>query len=442
VVARSTRLSYLGSRLGGGAEAASEDSLMAQARKQKAGSGSLSAAASRTRQGKRPRARHPIATDELLDLLPYGIATLDGHGVLTSINRAGRELLGDAVEKFEERDVTCCELFACGGAGVLENRCLTGLALERQAVLPEVRLDVSGGSRAIWVTAKPVEHPGAAVVLQLRPGHPQDRRQRTIPHWAAPRHLEIVSLGRTQIGSAEGSLGGNWLAQRPGQLLKYLVAERGRVVYADEIAEALWPGREQGVLNNVRYFVHALRDKLEPDREPRTPSSFVLSEAGGYRLHRDAVDIDADRFESAVHNGIGAFARGETEAAKGVLEQAMSLYQGDFLSDEPYALWALNERERLRAMAAEALEALTQIAWDEQDFAAAMGYLKRRAQMHPFDSSVERRLIALALRLGQQTFARRHYAAFRMRLLREFGQPPEFELADLVEEGAAGRRQV
>ncbi len=407
---------------------------MAQARKHEGDSGSPGTA-SRARERRSPRARNrAIASDELLDLLPYGIATLNDQGVLTTLNRAGRELLGALVEDFEERDVSCCDLFACGGAGVLENRCLTGLALERQSVLPEVRLDVSDGSRALWVTAKPVEHDDAAVVLQMRPGHASDRRQRTIPHWTAPRRLEILSLGRTQARSAEGPLGGNWLAQRPGQLLKYLVAERGRVVYADQIAEALWPGREQGVLNNVRYFVHALRDKLEPDREPRAPSSFILSEAGGYRLNRETVEIDADGFERAVHDGIAASGRGETAAAKTQLEQAMSLYQGDFLSDEPYALWALNERERLRGLAAEALEALTQIAWDEQDFAAAMGYLKRRAQMHPFDSSVERRLIALALRLGQQTFARRHYAAFRMRLLREFGQPPEFELADLLED--------
>jgi hypothetical protein len=214
-----------------------------------------------------------LSPAQLLEQFPYGIATLDRAGVVTAVNRAGRDLLGQAVEGFKQGAVTCCDLFACGTPGALNGRCLTELALERNALLPEVRLDVSGGNGSVWVAAAPLGEDAGTVVLHLRPGNPRDRRRRTAPHWTSDRQLEIRVLGRTQVRSAEVDLGGRWLAQRTGQLLKYLVAERHRVVYADEIAEELWPRREQGVLNNVRYYIHELRDKLEPDRTKRGPSA-------------------------------------------------------------------------------------------------------------------------------------------------------------------------
>lgn len=381
-----------------------------------------------------------LSPSQLVEYFPYGIATLDRTGVVRGVNRAGRELLGEAVEAFKQRDVTCCDLFACGSPGVLNGKCLTWLALERNALLPEVRLDVSGGNGgSVWVAAAPVGEDAGTVVLHLRPGDPRDRRRRTVPHWTSDRELEINVLGRTQVRSAEVALGGKWLAQRTGQLLKYLVAERHRVVYADEIAEELWPHREQGVLNNVRYFIHELRDKLEPDRTKRRPSSFVVSEAGGYRLNLEFVRVDADRFERAVRSAVSAESPAEASA---LLEDSMRLYEGDFLADEPYALWALAERERLRGLAAEALQRLTQIAWSEGNRTAAMAHLERLAHMFPFDSDIERRLIGAALELGQQTYARRRYAAFRMRVVREFGQRPEFELADLVRAGRAAQESL
>jgi DNA-binding SARP family transcriptional activator len=377
-----------------------------------------------------------ISCDDLVRHFPYGIATFDRDGVLTSLNRAGRELLGELVEGFERRSVTCCDLFGCGSASVLHGRCLTELVLERNALLPEVRLDIGGEPirRAVWVAAAPLAVDEQTIAAHLRPGDPRDRRQRTVPHWTGDRRLRITALGRTEVWSAEGSLGGNWLGQRSGELLKYLVAERHRVVYADEIAEALWPRREQGVLNNVRYYVHSLRVRLEPDRAKRGPSAFIISDGSGYRLNPDLVTVDADLFEQTVRAARNALAKEDAAGGKRLLEESVELYVGDFVADEPYALWVFSERERLRGLASDALETLAGISLSERDWSAAMAHLERLAQMRPFDSDVERRLIKLALSIGQQTYARRRYAAFRMRVLREGGQPPDFDLTDLIKE--------
>src|SRR5262249_33880071 len=152
-------------------------------------------------------------------------------------------------------------------------------------------------------------------------------------------------------------IAGRWLQQRPGQLFKYLIVHRDRLVPIDELAEVFWPGGAPAGLGNVRYFVHVIRGALEPERQARRPASFVLAEGGAYRIDPTRVEIDADRFESFVAAGLAVASR-DAARASASLKRAADLYQGDFLADEPYADWALAERDRLRGLIADALRML------------------------------------------------------------------------------------
>jgi DNA-binding SARP family transcriptional activator len=241
------------------------------------------------------------------------------------------------------------------------------------------------------------------------------------------------------VDSPEGPLGGKWLQQRPGHVLKYLVCERNRVVHAEEIAEALWPGAGPTALNNVRHFIHSLRDKLEPDRPKRAPSSFIAAVQGGYAIDRRRVQIDADEFEEAAKKGVDAARRGNTAEAEAELEKALELYRGDFLSDEPYAEWAYAERDRLRGTTTQCLRLLATIFAKRDDIDRAAGVLEQLAELEPYDAEVHKQLLTAWLRIGRRTEAARRYTSFRMRMLREFGEEPDFELADLTQTAARAR---
>ena len=333
-------------------------------------------------------------------------------------------------------------MFACRRPdGPCHLGCLARRAAQTEKPLPEIRIDTLSGSpvSAVWVTVTSLGV-STGVVMHLRPGDAGDRRRRSDPHWIKGPELTIKALGRIRVDSREGPLGGNWLQQRPGQILKYLICERDRVVQAEEIAEALWPLSGRQGLSSVRHFVHGLRDKLEPGTLPARAArrSSSRSRGKGYAIKppppTSGIDADCDLFTEAVRDGLGALEKGETETASHILELAMSLYRGDLLEDEPYAEWAMPERDRLRMMANDTLRALARVALGSGDQATAIKYLDRLAELEPYDADVQRELLRVLLTAGRRSQAMRRYSTFRARLRKEFSAEPGFTLADLSTE--------
>jgi two-component SAPR family response regulator len=374
---------------------------------------------------------------------PYAILVLTADGRLIAHNESARVLLGSAAPVGWDQpgsqaaaDVLGLPGATAGGIPLLRR------ALEGDTALPEVRTDLPPGcaADAAWLTIAPLGGGGdgeAGVLVELRPGRRDDRRRRTEPHWGAGPQLRIRALGRTQVDSAEASLGGRWLDQRTGRLLKLLVTERHRVLFPDEIAEQLWADSGPRNLQGVRYFVHALRERLEPERAPRAESAFVRFLDGAYSLDRRHVRIDADDFERDVKGGRAAVARADHATARVRLGRAVALYRGDFLADEPYADWARSERDRLRALAAEALRLLAGYEREAGDLDAAAGHLERLADLEPFDTDVHRQLIGLCLERRRHSEALRRYTTLRQRLLATFGEDVDFTLVELAAGGDA-----
>jgi two-component SAPR family response regulator len=250
--------------------------------------------------------------------------------------------------------------------------------------------------------------------------------------------VRVRVLGDTLVETVDGAVDRAWLSQRPGRLLRYLVSQHGRFVPADEIIEALWPGSSFDVENNVRYLVHLLRKRLEPNRPARGRSFSVECLAGAYALG-PSVWVDVGKFEQLVEDALSA---SEHEVALANIDRALELYCGDFLSDEPYADWAMIERERIRGLAEEALRAAVRIHDERHDFGKALRYARWLTELEPYDSDAQLGVISLCLRCGRRSEAARRYGAFRSRLMRDFNELPEFTLttAAASSNGSASHR--
>ncbi|MEA2227256.1 MAG: hypothetical protein QOF04_886 [Solirubrobacteraceae bacterium] len=368
---------------------------------------------------------------------PYGIVVVDDQKRIIAGNAAARQMLGRLAHILTDpAPGSACVLAGCAPArgGTDHAACLFERALATEDALPEVRVDLPRGATvsAAWITATALADRPGHVVVAFRPGQAGDRRRYTALSWAHQPDVRIMSLGRTQVETADGPIGGPWMRHRPGQLLKYLVSQRRAPVAPEVIAERLWPDAGPRALRGVRYYVHALRDRLEPAGRPRAGSSFVLFEDGGYRLSPLRVTIDADEFEAGVESGVRAARTGDEADAFAHLTRALSLYRGEFLADEPYADWAIEERDRLRSMAADGLRMLADLRARRGDLDGAASDMERLAVLDPWDVDVHRRLIALALSRGRRSDAMRRYESFRRRMLTTFGEDLDFSLADLV----------
>jgi DNA-binding SARP family transcriptional activator len=382
--------------------------------------------------GKRVREVSGTTAKEILRELPFGLVMTDQTGAVLAMNESARRLLPSADDGARPEGATCCAVLGCKQVPPLERHCISEFAAASEGPLPELRVDVPVDSPtiAVWVTATPLPTDGL-VMLHLRQGSLNDRRRRTQPHWMDLPTLRIRALGRTVVDTGQVTIEGDWLLQRPGQILKYLVVHRDRPVHVDEIVEALWPHAGRAGRNTVRHFVHALRDRLEPERAPRRPSSFIHSTKGTYSLARP-VDIDLGEFESLVTTGLErpGGTKEERDVAIGYLESAVELYRGDLFTEEPFADWAFAERERLRTLLHEALLRMTALLRENGRDAAAVKHLARCADFWPLDAQVQRALIELYVELGRHSDAQRRYEAYRQRMRVDFAQEPEFRLAD------------
>jgi DNA-binding SARP family transcriptional activator len=371
---------------------------------------------------------------EAFHRFPYGLIVTHEGGAIVSRNLEATRLIEG--QELSPAGLTCCELIGCRTPDtVLAEGCVTEMALAQDGLLPEMRIDRKArfGPRSVWIAAAPFGGEEGAprhVVIQLRPGLDKDRRRRTEPHWMSGPRLRIRALGGVVVESREGPILGDWLDQRTGELLKYLIAERHRSVPVEQIGESVWPQASYSIAGSVRYYIHTLRSKLEPGRPKRAPSSFIVSRAGGYRLNLDRVSIDADEFESHVTAGLAAV-KSDPHVAETQLESGLALYRGEFLADLPYAEWALSERHRLHELACRALRELADLRLEKRMLATAMRPLERLAVMQPYDEAVHRQLMELDVLSGQPSNAIRRYGALRARMRRTFDQELRFTPADL-----------
>lgn len=360
---------------------------------------------------------------------PHGIVVCARDGSIRGANRRAHELLGKRLSD-APAGARCCDVLGCAELQGVYRSCLTRNAAVRSAPLHEVglRLDGQHSAPEMYASAAGAED---CVVITIRPATVERP-----PGSGAV--LRLVTLGRTRVERMDGVDDGEWLGQRPGTLLKLLAAHRRRVLHAEEIAETLWPACGANAMGNVRHFVHALREHLDPGREKHSRASFLSTRNGGYALDLSLVTIDADEFEGRVDTGLAAAERGDTDDAVAYLERGLALYGGDFLEDEPYADWALGERDRLRALAIRALETLGAAHLATRNLDDAGDALRRIAELEPFDVGVHRRLIALDLQMGRRGQAVRRYEALRRRMGRTFGEALDFTLSDLTSRQARG----
>lgn len=159
------------------------------------------------------------------------------------------------------------------------------------------------------------------------------------------RHRE-PALRVDMLGTSRVSVGGDviplssWKSHKALEVLHVVALAGARGRHREEIIEAVWPDRDEDkgrVL--LRAALSEIRRRLEPKRQAGEASVFL--QTAGERVTVNAASDVAD---------VKALAR------DGRAADALALFRGGFLDDNPYAEWTFDERRAAEALRTELAE--------------------------------------------------------------------------------------
>jgi DNA-binding SARP family transcriptional activator len=232
-----------------------------------------------------------------------------------------------------------------------------------------------------------------------------------------------------------GLLGGvrvthdNWLTKATitreiQALLAYLLLHRHRVHSREVLADIFWgqhtQERARGSLNTALW---KLKKVLEPAGIP-AGTYLRTNYSGEVRFNDESPHwLDIEVFEEEIKRIL--ICPFQTAESKHLidLERVVELYKGDLLEGF-YNDWALQERERLRALHLKALVYLLKYYGFQKFYDKAIGFGQQILSLDPLREDIHREMMKVYVRHGQRAMAVRQYELCRSMLASELGIPP------------------
>ena len=240
----------------------------------------------------------------------------------------------------------------------------------------------------------------------------------------AQPQIQIFTFGTLQVVRGEHLVTeSDWHTRQARQLLKILVTERPRPVSTDRLIEILWPqSTPDAAATTLRSAINALRNVLEPERPNRAPSRYIVTQTPGYAFHlHPEVWLDVEIFEQRLHS-----AQHTTDLVqrRARIEEAVALYQDDYLVSDPYADWATSERDRLRERYFTGLLQLAEIEALEGDYAEAISTVRLILARDEVRENAYQALMRYQAESGDSAGALLSYERCRTILADELGADP------------------
>src|ERR687885_2548348 len=237
-----------------------------------------------------------------------------------------------------------------------------------------------------------------------------------------------VSVGSRAIDERE------WRLRKARSLVKLLALAPRQRLHREHIIDRLWPdmGPEDGA-NNLHRVLYAARHILEPDLPPRCASSYLqlrhdllLLEAPG------GLWIDVEAFLAAARAA-------HEERTLQAYREALRLYTGDLVLEDPCEDWAIASREWLSGLRVTLLVRLAGVQEQSGNLSAAIETLQQAVAIDPVHEEVQGLLMRLLVQAGWRHLALRHYQALRAALQRELEVEPDASLQAFYQDIWDGR---
>ncbi len=213
------------------------------------------------------------------------------------------------------------------------------------------------------------------------------------------------------------------LARLTKRTLAMLIADRDRVVSDDDLIDRLWDDDPPPhAVASLRNSVTRLRKVL--------PDGAIVRSSSGYRLTRERVVLDIDRFDDLVGAARRSLAAGEPDLAIESLDAALGLVRGEPLEDVRAERWASSAARELAERIALAEELWAEVRLRSHQAGRELARLHRAALSRPEREIRWHQLMQAYAQAGRRTEALRAASEARQALA-EFGMVPGPEIIEL-----------
>jgi DNA-binding SARP family transcriptional activator/Tfp pilus assembly protein PilF len=207
---------------------------------------------------------------------------------------------------------------------------------------------------------------------------------------------------------------------RQRALLAALLLNRGRVVPANQLIEALWgsdppPSARPSLHNYVKRLRKALGD---------TAHSRIQTHPGGYAISAAADELDLSRFEALLRAARSAQQAGQWDEAAARSHAALSLWRGEPLADVESEVLAQREIPWLAELRLQALEIRLEADLHLGAQVDVIPELQRLVGGHPLREQLHALLMLALFQAGRQGEALAAYREARQLLIDELGTEP------------------
>lgn len=240
-----------------------------------------------------------------------------------------------------------------------------------------------------------------------------------------PPSLIIPAMGVAVLGPVEVGGDGVGIGPRERVVLAALIVDRGDVVSAESLADALWEEPPESWRKVVQGCVVRLRKVLGAEA--------IETRGGGYRLALPAEQVDSHRFERSLVRARELLALGDPDRAAFVANEALELWRGRALPELDSWDHGRIEAARLEELRLEAQELRIDASLQAGRYHDVLAEAQARVAAEPLR---ERRWALLAMALyqaGRQGDALRTLHQARQMLLSELGLDPGPDIVALEE---------
>jgi len=226
-------------------------------------------------------------------------------------------------------------------------------------------------------------------------------------------------------------------ANKVRALLVYLILEPEKTHSRNVIAEFFWPEKtEKAARNSLRQAIHQLNRAI-PSIDEELP--FLNRSRQTIQFNSDsAYQVDALIFTNLLNQNHTHQNGTICPACLARLEEAIALYQGDFLEDftvsgsGAFELWQLGQQEWYRQQALSSLYTLT-THYQAYNLEIAQQYGQHFIELDPLNERGQQMMLSILAKRGQRGVALAQYEQYRIALADNLGIVPSAETDALLD---------